>query len=337
MKKILTTLLWLAVLLLPNWVGAGAITNPASPFVTPTTVVWVDDFNMHSISSGLIGDLGWFASNVGAAPTVARVAASANHFGVYRLTTTTTQGQGGAFTLSAAASTSPMVGLGSTANWDSYLIFALGQITTIRGRVGFANDFTVFPPTVWMGLRYDTSSPEVYSDGTLGTFKFVCTTTDVQKTIAAAGVPGVSRATNIVTVTTTAAHGFTTGDSVTIAGVTDSAFNGQFFIQSTPTTTTFTYNQTAGDATSGSGTATAAVSTVVNSNVAADTSFHTLRIRSLVAGTILMSLDGGVEQTLSSNCPTAQIGPMFEVVTDSNPGAVSMDVDYFQFRMTVSR
>lgn len=79
---------------------------------------------------------------------------------------------------------------------------------------------------------------------------------NVAATIAAAGVPGVSRATNVVTVTTTAAHGFVAGNQVTIAGVTDASFNGTFIVASVPTTTSFTYAQTAGNATSGGGTAT---------------------------------------------------------------------------------
>ncbi len=64
---------------------------------------------------------------------------------------------------------------------------------------------------------------------------------------------GAARAANIVTITTTAAHGFTTGQIVVIAGVTDVSFNGTFTIATVPSTTTFTYPQTGPDASSGSG------------------------------------------------------------------------------------
>lgn len=52
----------------------------------------------------------------------------------------------------------------------------------------------------------------------------------------------LTRASDVVTVTTSAAHGFAVGDIVVIAGVTPSTFNGTFGIQSVGSTTTFTYN-----------------------------------------------------------------------------------------------
>jgi len=65
---------------------------------------------------------------------------------------------------------------------------------------------------------------------------------------------GAVRTSNVVTITTTAAHGFAVGQNVTIQGVSDSSFIGTFVIQSVPSPTTLTYNQTAADATSGGGT-----------------------------------------------------------------------------------
>ena len=74
-------------------------------------------------------------------------------------------------------------------------------------------------------------------------------------TIAASN--GAVRAANVVTITTTSPHGLGTGQSVTIAGVSDSSFNGTFTIASVPSTTTFTYAQTGSNATSGGGTVSA--------------------------------------------------------------------------------
>jgi hypothetical protein len=54
---------------------------------------------------------------------------------------------------------------------------------------------------------------------------------------------------NIATLTTATAHGFTTGESVVVSNV-DATFNGTYTIASTPTTTTFTYAKTASDVTS---------------------------------------------------------------------------------------
>ncbi len=65
-----------------------------------------------------------------------------------------------------------------------------------------------------------------------------------------------------VTITTSAAHGFSSGQTVLIAGVGDSRYTGTFTIASTPTTTTFTYtNPVTGLPASSGGTAKVSVGT----------------------------------------------------------------------------
>jgi hypothetical protein len=51
-----------------------------------------------------------------------------------------------------------------------------------------------------------------------------------------------ARTTNVVTLTTSGAHGLKVGDTVVIAGVGGTGYNGTVVILSIPTTTTFTYN-----------------------------------------------------------------------------------------------
>jgi len=85
--------------------------------------------------------------------------------------------------------------------------------------------------------------------GAEGVFKKMAT-----KTITASPT-GAVRASNVVTITTSTVHGAQQGDHVTVAGVTNTSFNGRFLIASVPTTATFTYAQTAADGTSGAGTA----------------------------------------------------------------------------------
>lgn len=65
---------------------------------------------------------------------------------------------------------------------------------------------------------------------------------------------GITVASNVVTVTTTAAHRLVTGAPVTVAGVTNTSFNGTFIITSVPSTTTFTYALTLANTTSTGGT-----------------------------------------------------------------------------------
>jgi glucose/arabinose dehydrogenase len=66
---------------------------------------------------------------------------------------------------------------------------------------------------------------------------------------------GAVRSGGVVTFTTTAAHGFRKGEKITVAGVADASFNGDVYVSSTPSATTWTAAQAGPDATSGGGTA----------------------------------------------------------------------------------
>lgn len=61
---------------------------------------------------------------------------------------------------------------------------------------------------------------------------------------------------NVATLTTAVAHGFTVGQTVVVTGV-DATFDGTYVIASVPTTTTFTYAKTATNVTSAAATGTA--------------------------------------------------------------------------------
>lgn len=68
----------------------------------------------------------------------------------------------------------------------------------------------------------------------------------------------IARVSNVVTVTASAtiAGYIAVGDTVVIAGVTDTGFNGSFTVTTVPSLTTFTFDQTAADASDATGTAT---------------------------------------------------------------------------------
>ena len=74
---------------------------------------------------------------------------------------------------------------------------------------------------------------------------------DVDKVFPAITVSISNKAltSNVATLTTTAAHGLSTGMQITITGV-DATFNGEYRITGVPTTTTFTYAKTASNVTS---------------------------------------------------------------------------------------
>jgi hypothetical protein len=72
--------------------------------------------------------------------------------------------------------------------------------------------------------------------------------------MAAVSISAISRASNVVSVTTASAHGLAVGQAATIAGFTDTSYNGCFYVMSVGSTTTFTYNQTGANSSSSGGT-----------------------------------------------------------------------------------
>ncbi len=102
-----------------------------------------------------------------------------------------------------------------------------------------------------------TVSPKIAQVPLGGTQQFLASVTNGNVQVATIASNGAARATNVVTITTTMAHGLSAGQTVVIAGVGDSSFNGTFTISTVPSTTTFTYAQTGTNATSGGGTVSA--------------------------------------------------------------------------------
>lgn len=102
-----------------------------------------------------------------------------------------------------------------------------------------------------------TVSPKTARVPLGGTQQFIASVANGNVQVATIASNGAARATNVVTITTTMAHGLTAGQTVVIAGVGDSSFNGTFTISTVPSTTTFTYAQTGTNATSGGGTVSA--------------------------------------------------------------------------------
>lgn len=64
-------------------------------------------------------------------------------------------------------------------------------------------------------------------------------------TINAITISQTSLASDVATITTTAAHGLAVGQTVDVVGATNATFNGSFVVASVPTTTTFTYAKVA--------------------------------------------------------------------------------------------
>jgi YVTN family beta-propeller protein len=137
----------------------------------------------------------------------------------------------------------------------------------------------------------------------------------VTATIAA---KGAVRAANVVTITTTAAHNLVAGQVVVITDVVDTTFNDTFLIASVPSTTTFTFNQTANDATSGPGKVSSFAVTIKATSVAS----------SSTSGTAVASILSGI--TVSVTPPNATVGTSETFQFTSNvTGSANTAVNWF--------
>lgn len=92
-------------------------------------------------------------------------------------------------------------------------------------------------------------------------------------------VSSITRASQVATVTTAAAHNYVVGDTVVISGATQTEYNGTFTIASVPSTTTFTYTVSGSPATPATG------------STAIATSYESLM---LLPGALMMVIKKGI-------------------------------------------
>jgi hypothetical protein len=98
--------------------------------------------------------------------------------------------------------------------------------------------------STWLNAANAISGPAtVTASGTGSTFEILINS-------ATRTITNVALANNVVTITTSAAHGLATGDQARVAATTATAVNGTFTVATAPSTTTFTYALTASNITS---------------------------------------------------------------------------------------
>lgn len=129
---------------------------------------------------------------------------------------------------------------------DSIAAVPVSQSQIIEAEAPFADK------SIWKVTLYKENVQKI----TTGGFRVVVSDTLPAKVtnIAGAGVPGASRSTSTVTITTVEPHELRQGETVQVAGVSNVSFNGTFLIVSVPSPVTFTYQQVAVNQTSGGGT-----------------------------------------------------------------------------------
>ncbi len=172
--------------------------------------------------------------------------------------------------------------------------------------------------TTWQGNAGNFAAT-VSHDSTNKRFKFVAERSST--------VSNVELATNVVTVTTAAAHGLAVGESVLVAAVTATAINGTFTVASVPSTTTFTYALTGTDIASAADTGTVKVKTVagsysaqpsVGSNKGATSSFAVVApVADDGTGSVTSSADVRVTSGNNTATVAAAVRPTVKAVTGS--------------------
>src|SRR5712691_6740627 len=174
----------------------------------------------------------------------------------------------------------------------------------------------------WFVNEIEGGNATLGTISTNGLYTAPATPPNATSATIAAAPNGAVRSSNTVTITTTAAHGFVVGQSVAIAGVTDTSFNGTFTIATVPSTTTFTYAQTGSNATSGGGTATAGAATV--------TIKATSTVDASRSASVLTSIVTAADPTLTSiNPSTAAQGSLFQDVYLAGTNFISTTKVFF--------
>jgi hypothetical protein len=125
---------------------------------------------------------------------------------------------------------------------------------TVDVNIDYINaDFLVLDPTWIPSLKISNYSGTKSKEIGSGAVSVNSIYTDITKSISHKQLTD-----NIVTLTTSAAHGFSEGDLVTISGI-NATFNGAYYISDVPTTTQFRYAKVASDVVYGADTGTAVV------------------------------------------------------------------------------
>lgn len=126
----------------------------------PREVRFRDEFGTGGTTNNAIGNLGWALISVGAAPTVAKSASTFENAGNHSFTTTATSGQGGGICLGSTAGLRTLGNLATNSDksWRVVWVFALGETTTTRFRIGVGSCNTTAQLDDFVGLRFDTSA-----------------------------------------------------------------------------------------------------------------------------------------------------------------------------------
>jgi hypothetical protein len=188
-----------------------------------------------------------FAVNTGSGPFALTTGQPVTIAGV------TPNGYNGTFIVTSVPTSNTFtVALGTDPGLDGSATGGLASsITSASWFNGFATITTMIPTGLTVGQMVTVAG--VTPNGYNGTFVITATTANTltyalatnpgtfSTVLALSSVASASWGGGFATITTTLAHGLTVGQSVTIAGVNPTAYNGTFTVLTTPTPNTFTF------------------------------------------------------------------------------------------------
>jgi len=234
--------------------------------------------------------------------------------------------------------------LDNTAGWENLLIFKFPGF-----RIGATAQYPLAPAS---NLRVRWGASRLALATTLNDTDSVVVSRNsgISSGFIAAAPTGVSRTSNVTTLTLTAARpaDWGVGQDLYVNGVTDATFNGMFKIVSLVSTNAVTYANTGANATSGSGTADAGgdvnfflrvykVSVLQSEQdlgFRPDTDWHRWKMWSPTAGTVKFQQDNGTIFSVSSNLPNVPVIPRLflnNAQTRTPFGPAEIDLDYWHF------
>lgn len=145
-------------------------------------------------------------------------------------------------------------------------------------------------------------------------------------------ITAASAATNVATITTSVAHGFSVGQVVTIAGVTNTAYNGTFTVASVPTATTFTYTLGSTPTASSGGTATNVLQNRVSISTPGETALGNNNASATVTITAPSLPDLTISKTHSPSTFTNGVNGTYTLTVNNT----STSVDATNYPLTVT-
>jgi hypothetical protein len=199
-----------------------------------------------------------------------------------------------------------------------------------------ANTFTFALSSANVASTATTANSKSITSKSIANFVGTLTTSashgfTVGDTVVISGVDGASKTVNnkllvanVATLTTSTAHGGNIGDTVTVTGI-DSTFNGVYYIDNVTSDTTFTYQKIAANVTS---TAVVGGSVSIAVPISVFDGAHTI-IETPTSTTFTVSLSDTDMPTTTVSSATANVTPTVDVGTYGPfPGNSDIDISY---------